>query len=201
LVSDLPEGPYVPHSPHHITLKGHECLDGTLYVHQGKPWVVYCHEWTETYYGRIEALPLNDDLTEALTQEPIIIVDAKDITWMRKFADPRAGKDGYLTDGPFLRRTSSGPLVMLWSSYSKQGYLGGNGGYTVAMAVSASGTIEGPWQQKEQLLLDENCGHSSIFEDLQGELRLCAHSPDTPHGLERPYLYRLAEENGLFTIV
>lgn len=200
LVADFPEGPYIPHSPFHITLKGHECLDGTLLIEQGKPWIIYCHEWTETYYGRIEALPLSDDLKEPLSQNPVIIVDSKEIPWMRKFGDPRIGKEGYLTDGPFVRRTSSGSLVMLWSSYSKadKGY---HGGYMVAMAVSGSGSVHGPWRQEGKLLLDENCGHSSIFEDLDGNLCLCVHSPDTPHGGEHPRFYRLAEKEDMFTVV
>lgn len=200
LVSDLPEGPYVPHSPFHVTLRGHECLDGTLHVEQGRPWIVYCHEWTELYYGKIEALPLSSDLTEPLSQEPVVIVDSAEIPWMRKFSDPRIGKEGYLTDGPFLRKTSSGSLVLLWSSYSRKGG-GYRGGYTVAVAVSASGSVRGPWRQQEKLLLDENCGHGSIFKDLEGNVRLCVHSPDTPHGSEHPCFYKLTEKDGTFAIV
>jgi arabinan endo-1,5-alpha-L-arabinosidase len=202
LTAEKPEGPYRPHSERHVTLKDNECLDGTLYVsEEGDPWIIFCHEWTQNYYGTIKALPLSHDLTRALSQEPITIVDTHDITWIRKFADPRIGKDGYLTDAPFPYRTKTGALLLLWSSYSKKNYQNGQGGYTVAVTVSPSGSIKGPWEQQEELLLDENCGHSSIFTDLDGQLRLCTHSPDTPHGAEGPKFLKLTEKDGRLMIV
>jgi len=72
------------------------------------------------------------------------------------------------------------------------------GGYTVAIARSKSGRIEGPWTHDEQLLLDRNAGHSSLFRDFQGQLWISTHHPDTPHGQERPLFLPVEEiENGL----
>lgn len=192
LRADAPEGPYLPHSEGNVTLAGNECLDGTLYVDgDGQPWVVFCHEWTQIYYGKILARRLSLDLKRALDDEVITIVDTQrdiqggQLPWIRKMYDPRIEQDGYLTDAPFLQRHANGSLRMLWSSYSSEekGY---GGGYTVAVCRSQSGEIQGPWEHENELLLDKNMGHASIFHTLDGRQMLCVHAPDTPHGSERP---------------
>lgn len=196
LRADKPEGPYVPWSDGHVTLRGHECLDGTLLVQDGQPWMAFCHEWTETYHGLIKAHRLSDDLTHALGEAPVCIVDTQhdDIPWIRQIEDERVQKRGYVTDAPFFHRLPNGTLVMLWSSYSVKGYGGtGSGGYVVAMCESPSGRIEGPWEQRKALLLDENTGHSSLFRDFDGRLCLISHANDTLHGSEYPVIYDVEE--------
>lgn len=200
LKADLPEGPYWPHSQGHVTLKGHECLDGTFYLEDGQPWIAFCHEWTEMYFGTIKALSLKEDLTASGDVEPMVLVDTEkdDIPWIRHMEDPRVEKKGYLTDAPFFHRTSGGRLMLLWSSYSVKGYKGtGSGGYVVAVCESLSGTVKGPWRHEKELLLDENTGHSSLFYDLEGKLRLISHGNDTLHGFEYPVVYYVREEEHL----
>lgn len=202
LKAERPEGPYFVHSNGHATLRGHECLDGTLYVdRKGKPWIVFIHEWTEMFYGKIKALPLSDDLSAVLTQDAVTLIDLEfdRPDWIRHMSDPRAGKIGYLTDAPFLHRLSDGTLLLLWSSYSVPNYKGsgGAGGYVVAAAHSQSGEIDGPWIHAERPLFDINYGHVSLFYDLDGNLMLSGHGDDTNHGSEHPLFFRLKEENGL----
>lgn len=201
LKADRPEGPFFPHSKGHVTLKGHECLDGTFYLDkQGKPWIIFCHEWTEMYFGTIKALPLSGDLKNTLTQEPVVLVDTEkdNLPWIRHMSDPRVNKTGYLTDAPFLYEKADGGLLLLWSSYSVKNYKGcGSGGYVVALCESESGNVEGPWRHQEKLLLDENTGHSSLFRDLSGELCLISHGNDTLHGFEYPVIFRLDTQDGL----
>lgn len=194
LVADHPAGPYRVHSDGPVTLSGSECLDGTYYEDEvGQRWIVYCHEWTELYEGRIEALRLSPDLKTSYG-EPVIILNAARMPWIRLFGDPRIEKTGYLTDAPFLYKARSGDLVMLWSSYSIPGYSDeGRGGYTVAVTRSVSGSMEGPWTHDERLLMDRNAGHSSLFRDFNGQLMICTHYPDTPHGQERPLFLPLVE--------
>ena len=46
--ADRPEGPFLPFEnkqPH--TPMGQMCLDGTLWVENGVPYMIYCHEWVE----------------------------------------------------------------------------------------------------------------------------------------------------------
>jgi beta-xylosidase len=182
-----------------VTLAGHECLDGTYYRDdEGQRWIVFCHEWTELYECKIKALRLTDDLRSSYG-EPVTILNAADMKWIWLFGDPRIEKTGYLTDTPFLYRARNGELLLLWSSYSVPNYGDkGMGGYTVAVARSASGRIEGPWTHDDELLMDRNAGHSSLFRDFEGRLWNSTHAPDSPHGQERPLFLRVRElENGL----
>ncbi|WP_078435052.1 glycoside hydrolase family 43 protein [Metabacillus halosaccharovorans] len=199
LVSNHPAGPYKPHSNGPVTPKDWECLDGTFYEDkQGQRWIVFCHEWTQEYEGKIKAIQLTQDLTQA-KGEAVQIVNAADMEWIRKFGDPRIEKNGFLTDAPYMYHAKNGDLMMLWSSYSIPNFGdAGYGGYTVAVARSTSGKIEGPWTHDKGLLMDRNAGHSSLFRDFQGQLYICTHYPDTPHGSERPLFVKVEEvEDGL----
>ena len=52
LKADSPLGPFVPHSKGPITPPDWECLDGTFYVDkEGKPYMVFCHEWVQAIDG------------------------------------------------------------------------------------------------------------------------------------------------------
>lgn len=194
LVSDKPEGPYVPHINRAITPKNEEALDATLYVDNNEqPWIIYCHEWTEICEGKIKACKISKDLKQIIS-DPIDILKSSDMKWIRKFGDSRIEKTGYLTDAPFMYKSKSGRLILLWSSYSYEGYTEGKmGGYTVARAYSENGDVDGLWNNDDILLLDDNEGHASLFRTLEDELRICLHSPDTPHGEERPKFIRVKE--------
>ena len=196
LVSDTPQGIYKDYSQGHITLKGHECLDGTLFVdEEEKPWIVFCHEWTELFYGKICALPLSSGLMPE-TQTPITLVDTEKDTlpWIRKMHDPRVDKVGYLTDAPFFYRAKNGDLLLMWSSYSIKSFKGkGQGNYVVALVRSKTGKLTGPWEHEESLLLDANIGHCSLFRTFDGQLMLCGHANDTLHGTEYPVFIPLKE--------
>ena len=51
LKADAPTGPFQPHSDGAVTPDGWECLDGTLYVENGVPYLVFCHEHTQILNG------------------------------------------------------------------------------------------------------------------------------------------------------
>ncbi len=205
LISETPYGPYLPHSKKHVTLNDNECLDGTLYFDKNnKPWIVFCHEWTQLYYGKIKALPLSDDLSESLSQEAITIVDTEkdNLPWIRHMVDNRVEKIGFLTDAPCLHRLKNGELIMLWSSYSIKGYTeGGFGGYAVAVCRSSNGDISGKWTHCKKLLLDSNIGHVSLFSTFENELTMVGHCNDTFHGSEYPVLIKMTEKDDLISLV
>ena len=99
-------------------------------------------------------------------------------------------RKGYVTDGPWLHRLSSGDLLMLWSSFS-------SGGYTIGVARSASGDILGPWRQNPEPLYAGDGGHCMVFRRFDGTLTLALHRPN-PSPDERPHFIPLREnENGL----
>ena len=171
LRADHPLGPFEEWSDGPVTPRDWECLDGTLYVDgDGKPYMVFCHEWVQIKDGTIAYLPLTDDL-RAAAGPAVELFAASSAPW-NNHDDP----DGtHVTDGPFLYRTSGGKLLMLWSTFGKHGY-------AIGYCVSQSGGIEGPWVPAEQPLFDRDGGHGMLFTDKSGQLMLTIHSPnDTPN--------------------
>ena len=168
LVADVPQGPFHPISAGPVTPDTWECLDGTLFVDDEQPWMVFCHEWVQVGDGQICALPLSKDLTEAVGH-PRILFRASEAPWALEIDSK--GRKGYVTDGPWMHRLPNGCLLMLWSSFSTSGY-------TIGVARSTSGTILGPWQQDPVPLYASNGGHCMVFRDFNGQLWLSLHQPN-----------------------
>jgi Beta-xylosidase len=175
--SKSPEGPFksfdiLPHTP-----IDQMCLDGTLWVEDGQPYMVYCHEWVETTDGEMVVRRLKKDLS-APDGEPVRLFCASAAPW-------GTAKDSFVTDGPFLYRTKTGRLLMIWSSF-------GEHGYAVGIAESTSGKVIGPWKQQEKPLFSRDGGHAMIFRALDGRLMLSLHSPNGG-GLERAHFYEIED--------
>lgn len=144
-------------------------LDGTLHVDaEGKPWLVYAHEWLQTTVGTIEALPLDEQLRAA--GKPHLLFRANEAAWADAKPQPE-GDSVYVTDGPQFYRTKSGTLLMLWSSYDKRGYV-------QSLARSKSGNVVGPWEQLDPLVRRDS-GHGMIFNAFDGRLMMVLHRPFT----------------------
>jgi hypothetical protein len=184
LVSDSPAGPFIPHTPLPVTPAEWECLDGTLYVDpQGRPWLVFCHEWLQTVDGTMCILPLRDDLAGP-AGPPQTLFAASSAPWSVPFV--RDGRTGnYVTDGPFLHRAAAGSLLLLWSST-------GRDGYAMGLARSATGQIQGPWLQQETPLFSRDGGHGMLFRSFGGDLRMTLHQPNQ-HPHERPVFLPVVE--------
>lgn len=203
LVSDFPEGMYVPWSEGYVTLKGHECLDGTFYMDEsGQAWTVFCHEWTEMYYGKIKAMKLSEDLKYTLDEEPIVIVDLErdKLPWIHKMSDPRVGKEGYLTDAPYIWKLPSGVLLMTWSCYT-DGTNGNEKNYVIAGCISRNDSMEGPWEHLSELLLNQDAGHAALFRDLDNNLKIVMHGNDAQHGSEYPVICDVQEEEDKISLI
>ena len=182
--SERPEGPFqafdekVPHTP-----MGQMCLDGTLWVENGIPYMIYCHEWVEMMDGTMELVQLKDDLSGTVGQ-PIRLFCASAAEWSSGSARSD-GQRTYVTDGCFLYRTRTGKLLMIWSSFK-------NGDYAIGIAESATGKVIGPWRQQKEPLFEKDGGHGMIFKTFEGELRLVLHSPNGG-GLERAHLFEIED--------
>lgn len=178
---DLP-GRFEPHSDGPVTPRDWECLDGTLWVEDGRPWIVFCHEWVQIRDGTICATPLAEDLRTP-AGEPLRLFAASEAAWVHPY-----DRVNHVTDGPFLHRCADGTLLMLWSSFSA-------GGYTQGVARSASGSVAGPWLHDHPPLFDEDGGHGMLFRSFDGPLVMSLHAPNkTPH--ERPRFFRVSEAGG-----
>ena len=180
LKADSPLGPFVPHSNGPVTPEEWSCLDGTLYVENEIPYMVFCHEWTQIRDGEMCAVRLTDDL-HASVGEPRILFKASELP---------CGSDklhnGFITDGPFLYETANGRLVMIWSSFDENGYV-------EAVAVSNSGSINGEWKCCEKPLSAENGGHGMLFRDKNKNLHFTMHSPNKPKMAERVKIFNIKE--------
>lgn len=181
LMSDSPMGPFKVHSNGPVTPNDWECLDGTFYVENGVPYMVFCHEWVQIEDGEICVVKLSDDLKEAVSQ-PTVLFHASEPKWSDGY---QPGK--YVTDGPFLYRTKNGRLLMIWSSFSKHQYC-------EALSYSDNGSIFGKWIHDERMLFENDGGHGMLFKTYNEELMFIQHMPnDTPH--ERPCTYKVVEKD------
>ena len=185
LRSDNPLGPFAPITSEPVTPRDWECLDGTLYIDkEDNPWMVFCHEWIQVKDGKIYAMRLSKDLSEAISK-PTLLFCASEAKWVKKGTN-------YVTDGPFLYQNEQDELLMIWSS-------SGESGYAIGIARSWSGNILGPWEHEEDTLFAENGGHGMLFETFDKQLMITLHVPNNLPN-ERPFFYPVAEENGLLVL-
>ncbi|HUR56881.1 MAG TPA: family 43 glycosylhydrolase, partial [Opitutaceae bacterium] len=69
LVGDSPLGPFKPFANEATLPADMMTLDGTLFVEDGIPYLVFCHEWVQIKDGTVEYIRLQDDLS-ATVGEP-----------------------------------------------------------------------------------------------------------------------------------
>ena len=173
LAADRPEGPFAVHSCP-ITPDSWECLDGTLYVEDGVPYMVFCHEWVQVRNGEVWAVELEKDLTKA-KGEPFLLWTAKDAPWADGY---KGSTEDYVTDGPFFFRGKDGKLCFLWSSFCADEYATG-------IAYSEDGTLRGKWLHSDEVVFRKDGGHAMVFETFAGEKLITLHSPNLAPN-ERP---------------
>ena len=184
--ADSPLGPFQPfgNTPH--TPVADMALDGTMWIEEDVPYMVYCHEWVQIRDGTIELVRLTNDLSDTVGV-PQLLFHASDASWT-----PR-GRDRYVTDGPALYRSKSGKLFMLWSSFTDTGY-------TTGVAASDSGRVAGPWRHHPEPLFRKDGGHAMIFRAFDGALVVSLHSPNRSPD-ERCQLFEVEDTGDTLRIV
>lgn len=164
LVCDTPDGTFVPLSEYPVTPENWECLDGTFWVDNGVPYIIFCHEWLQVKDGEIWAMPLTADLS-APAGEPFMLFrasEAKDVSELT------GGSGNYVTDGPFFY-TENGKLSMIWSSFLYGRY--------VVLKAESDGGLRGNWTHLGSQL-DFDGGHAMLFNTLEGKRMISLHSPN-----------------------
>lgn len=172
LAADDVMGPYRPMNDELYLPERWSTLDATFWVEDGTPYMVFCHEWMQIVDGTIEMIELAPDLSRSVGA-PTTLFHASDGPWSREMnsiGEITFGMElgGQVTDGPFLFRTQTGRLGMLWSSWGDQRYAQG-------VAYSASGRLAGPWIQEEEPLNTKNSGHGMLFRTFEGKLLMALH--------------------------
>ena len=173
LIADSPSGPFKAHSNGAVTPKDWECLDGTLYIEDGKPYMIFCHEWTQITNGTVCCIGLSDDLKNAIS-EPKVLWYAKDASCF-----DGSGEERFVTDGPFLKEID-GELICIWSTLC-------NGSYMELIARSDNGRLNGNWSIDKKALFDKDGGHGMIFKAYDNSYKFVYHCPNT-FKKERPCL-------------
>ena len=179
LVSDSPEGPFLPHSDGAVTPAEWMSLDGTLCIGKdNRPYIVFCHEHVQILDGTICYAELTEDL-RAIKGEVKTLFSASSPSWADK---PEEGKH-FITDGPFLYRTKEDELLMIWSTF-----IGGK--YSECLVRFNDGEINENFEHLEPLIRDDG-GHGMIFE-AGDELYLTYHTPNKSL-YERPEFRKLRD--------
>lgn len=193
-VSDAPDGNFSPITDRAATPLDQSCIDGTLFVDGGTPYIVYSHDWPDNYVAEIDAYVgeicaqrLSSDLKDPVG-EPLLLFRSNDVPYSAKAPSPTNynGKRvmRYGSDAPFVRRLKSGKLFLTWSPFPANNYV-------VLGAVSDD--IRGPWTHIDEPIYDNNGGHAMFFYDFDGSVKMCLHQPEKP-GLERARI--IAVEDG-----
>jgi arabinan endo-1,5-alpha-L-arabinosidase len=181
LVSDAPTGPFVPFTNRSTLPTDMMTLDGTFFIEDGVPYMVFAHEWVQIKDGTVEYIQLKDDLSETVG-EPKRLFHGSDAPWSKKSEQYGC----HVTDAPWMYRTKTGKLLMLWSS-------GSSTGYAVGIAKSKSGKLVGPWEQQAEPLFAQDGGHPMLFHRLDGQLMMVLHQPNkTPN--EREHFFEVEDE-------
>ncbi len=167
-VADKPDGEFVPLADTARTPNNWECIDGTLWVENETPYMVFCHGGIQAKQGDICAVRLSQDLQKT-EGKPFVLFSAKDNPFVSALPEEwNLGKGVYCVDGPFLYK-ENGKLKMIWSSFIGRKY-------HVFEAVSEGG-IKGKWLHFKGDF-DFEGGHAMLFEDLDGTRRIAMHAPN-----------------------
>jgi beta-xylosidase len=186
LVSDHPDGPFVPMKDSIYLPPGKPTLDGTFWIDiDGKPYMVYCYEWLQNLNGTIEKIALKPDLSGTIGEGKLLF-RASDSPWSREKDENGNDKPNKVTDGPYLFRTTSGRLGMIWTSWQYSVYRQG-------VAYSSSGTLDGPWIQEKEPITPPDYGHGMLFHTLDGKLLMSIHSHQSVNGrtIRIPHLFEV----------
>ena len=186
LVSDQPDGPYVPMQDPTYLPANKPTLDGTFWVDKdGKPYMIYCYEWLQNWDGTIEKIELKPDLSGSIGTGKVLF-RASNSPWSREKDENGNVRPNKVTDGPYVFRTQTGRLGMIWTSWVYNVY-------TQGVAYSSSGTLDGPWVQEKEPITPPNFGHGMLFRTLQGKLLMAIHSHEDINGHYRriPHLFEV----------
>lgn len=186
LVSNKPDGPFVPMKDSVYLPANKPTLDATLWIDKdGKPYMVYCHEWLQNWNGTIEKIELKPDFSGTIGDGKVLF-RASDSPWSREKDENGNDRPNKVTDGPYLFQTSSGRLGMIWTSWVYDAY-------TQGVAYSQNGTLDGPWIQEKNPITPPNYGHGMLFQTLNGKWLMAIHSHKNINGryVRIPHLFEV----------
>ncbi len=195
-VSDTPDGFFTPISNRPATPPHKSCIDGSLIIDSGKPYMVYSHDWPDNfledrgvYMGQICAIELTEDLKSPVG-ESFLLFNSDECPYSAAAAAHTQWEGGvvlrYGSDAPFVQRLSDGKLFLTWSPIPDNNYV-------VIGAIADN--IRGPWKHCEKPVFDNNGGHAMFFTDKDGNRKMCLHAPECEPN-ERALILSVEEKEG-----
>ena len=194
LVGDSPEGPFRPMQDETYAPANQSTLDASLWVEDGKPNLIFCHEWVQNDNGTVEYIPLKPDLSGTYPEGRKLLFRAFDSPWNKDRLEDGTIRPNRVTDGPFVFRTKTGKLGMLWTSWVF-------GDYTQGVAYSATGKLDGPWIQEKDPITPPNFGHGMIFTTFDGKRILCCHSHRPSDSMRIPAFFLLDDSGNKLKVL
>lgn len=195
LVSPSPTGPFEPLTDDVVTPREWTCIDGTIYMEEGDPYLVFSHSFEDNPDGEMCMCKLSKDLKKRESRV-YTLFNAKEALWAKPvpFAEKEFGMAGdvYFTDGPSVYQMQNGKLAILWSSWGEKGY-------AVGAAVSESGKLKGPWKHLDLPVFDENGGHGMIFTTNEGRIKYILHYPNELY-CEHPLILSISDKNNTLAL-
>ncbi len=199
-VCEKPDGFFTPLTDRPVTPLDQSCIDGTLYVDNETPYIVYSHDWPDnydpsidSYVGQICAVELSKDL-KSQAGNPFVLFSSNDVPYSAKAPSPTNYEGNrvmrYGSDAPFVNKLKNGQLFLTWSPFP------GNN-YVVLGAVAEN--IHGPWKHIAKPLFDDNGGHAMFFKDFDGTKKMCLHQPEKQL-LERARILNVKEYDDCLVI-
>ena len=184
LVSENPDGPFVPVGDKTYLPANMPTLDATFWIEDGKPFMIYCHEWLQNWNGTVEKIQLKSDLSGTTGTRKILFF-ASESPWSKEKL-PNSIVPNKVTDGPYVFRTRTGKLGIIWTSWVYNDY-------TQGVAYSDNGKLDGNWIQEPLPITPPNFGHGMLFRTLQGKLLMCIHSHKKVNGrtIRYPHLFEV----------
>jgi hypothetical protein len=185
LRSDQPGGPFTPMTNPIYLPADKPTLDGTLWIEDGRPYMIFCYEWLQNLNGTIEKIELEPDLSGTRGSARVLF-RASDSPWSREKNKQGIEVPNKVTDGPYLFRTETGKLGIIWTSWIYDVY-------TQGVAYSTSGTLNGPWIHEKDPITPPNYGHGMLFRTFDNRLLMAIHSHKNMNGryLRVPHLFEV----------
>lgn len=169
-VSDDINGEFKPLTGEYITPEKWGCLDATLFVYKGEPYLCFSNEWTTPITGdgdgSLFIAKLSRNL-KTIADKPRKIISGK-YSGFAVEINERNEVFGYVAEGPYLYE-ENGNVVLLWSTFTKTGY-------SVIKSVSKNG-IYGEYEF-EKKIFEKDGGHCMRFKAFNGKTLITLHQPN-----------------------
>lgn len=166
LRAESPLGPFRVWSDGAVTPTGHRGIDGTLYIQDGVPYMIYSHEWDcegcakDNQTGKIAYIPLSEDLKRATGEST---------QWFTGniYRENRM-KQNALAEGPYVYE-KEGRRFLLWTTVTEK--------YTALCSNFEKLGDEITTENVYEMFTDDG-GHSMTYTDHSGNDIFVLHAPN-----------------------